>query len=235
MRATILSGGVAHAFVDTSEAIASRLRALGVESSIMTDIEAGLLNQPQVDLLVFNVFRDEYFSARFPADVPDPTYTPSPPARQAVLDHLGRGGGLLALHGAVISFADWSDWRAILGAGWVPGTSGHPKRAAMEVVVLTDAHPIVAGVPSFTLSDDEPYGFLDIALDITPLATSTHGGVEHPMLWIREFGGGRVAYLAPAHGMDTHLTPTFQQLLDRTASWLMRDPTLEPRPVDANA
>lgn len=217
MRALILSGGVAHAFADTSAAIAARLAALDVRSSIATDLEAALARSPDVELLVFNLFRDQYFSRRYPVDVPDPEYTPSPPVRQAIVDHLARGGGLLALHGAVISFADWPQWRSILGAGWKQGTSGHPKRAAMEVRVRPGAHPIVEGTASFRLADDEPYGFLDLEPDNIWLATSAHGGVEHPMLWVRSYGGGRVAYLAPAHGLKTHSHPVYQLLLEDSA------------------
>jgi type 1 glutamine amidotransferase len=221
MRALILSGGVAHSFADTSRAIADRLAELDIVATITSDAETGLTDSASMDLLVFNLFRDDIFSKSWPVDVPDPSYSPSEVARAAVLKHLKQGGGLLALHGAMISFADWYQWGSILGAHWVTGRSGHPKRSAMHVEVLADSHPIVRGIPSFQLAEDEAYGFLDLADDNTVLATSSHGGMDHPMLWIREYRGGRVAYLAPAHGMVTHEHPIYRQLLKRTLEWLV--------------
>lgn len=222
MRAMILSGGVAHAFSDTSAALAGILAPLGVHSTVASEVEAALCAPVPADLLVFNLFRDTDFSARYPSDVPDPDYSPSAAARAAILAHLARGGGVLAVHGAVISFADWPEWAAIIGAGWIPRRSGHPRRSPMDVRIVAGAHPVVAGVESYRLADDEAYGFLDLAPDIEGVAFSEHGGVDHPMLWLRSYGGGRVAYLAPCHGLSSLRHPSHRTLIQRTALWLLR-------------
>jgi len=228
MRAKILSGGVAHHFAATSAALADILAPLGIQSATTDDIEAGLMDGRAVELMVFNVFRDAHFSAAYASDVPEPNYSPSAAARSAILSHLESGGGLLALHGAVISFAAWPEWADMLGARWIQGRSGHPKRSPMQMRIVHGSHPVVAGVESYVLEDDEAYGFLDLAPDVRGVAFSAHGGVDHPMLWLREYRGGRVAYLAPCHGMTTMSHSSHRRLIARTALWLLRrDAALE--------
>jgi len=92
----------------------------------------------------------------------------------------------------------------------------------MQMRIVAGSHPVVAGIDSYQLQDDEAYGFLDLAPDIQGLAFSAHGGVDHPMLWLRDYDAGRVAYLAPCHGMTSLHEPSHRKLIARTALWLVR-------------
>ena len=217
VRGLILSGGVAHAFADTSAAIAARLAALDVRSSIATDLEAALARSPDVELLVFDLFRDQYFFAGT-RSTSRSEYTPSPPVRQAIVDHLARGGGLLALHGAVISFADWPQWRSILGCRLEAGNLGTPETGGDGGEGPPRRTPDRRGVRRrFASPTTSRTAFSTSSRTTSGSRWSAHGGVEHPMLWVRSYGGGRVAYLAPAHGLKTHSHPVYQLLLEDSA------------------
>jgi hypothetical protein len=92
----------------------------------------------------------------------------SPESRAEVEAHLARGGGILALHTAIICFDDWAGWKEILAGRWEWGRSSHPPYGSVEVRPDAPDHPLVAGLPAFNL-DDEAYGNLDLDARVQPL------------------------------------------------------------------
>ena len=68
--------------------------------------------------------------------------------------------------------------------------------------------------PRFT-TVDEVYGFLDVAPDVEPLLTSAHGGAEHPVLWARPVGAGRVVTDLLGHDVGAVTHPSHREVLRR--------------------
>ena len=89
-------------------------------------------------------------------------------ARAEVEAHLARGGGILALHTAIICFDDWAGWKDILAGRWQWGRSSHPPYGPVEVRPDAPEHPLLQGLPAFSL-DDEAYGNLDLDPRVQPL------------------------------------------------------------------
>src|SRR5207247_2572686 len=127
-------------------------------------------------------------------------------------------GGILALHGASISFDDWPEWRELIGGVWRWDRSSHPPLGIATIAVRDRAHPLVAGIEDFEIVD-EIYGFLDYEPDVEPLMTSAHGGTDHPLLWVREVGSGRVVYDALGHDERSFATPEHREVIRRAALW----------------
>ena len=87
---------------------------------------------------------------------------------RGIESHLARGGGLLALHTAIICFDDWPGWKDILGGRWQWGRSSHPPYGRSKCVPTRPTIRCFAALPAFNL-DDEAYGNLDLAPRVQPL------------------------------------------------------------------
>ncbi|MQA13879.1 MAG: ThuA domain-containing protein [Pseudonocardiaceae bacterium] len=235
MRAIVLSGGPTHDFATTSGCLAEVLDEVGLDVEVYDDIEAGVaaLGRDRVGgdgpaatrLLVVNLLR---WTMRVPARYADRAaelgYSPSEQVRAGVRAHLDRGGGLLGMHTASICFDDWPEWGAILGGAWNWDRSHHPPAGPMSVRVSRPDHPLVSGLDGFSLHD-ECYGFLDLQPDVAGLIESEHSGTAHPLLWAREYRGGRVVYDALGHDESAYQVPEHREIVRRAARWAAR---LEP-------
>lgn len=224
--AVIVSGGVAHDFEASSAALAQVLTEASYDVEVTSDVEAALLDladHPTPPLLVLNLLRWSMNVARYAHLRERWSLTLTPAARAAVVTHLERGGGVLAMHGASICFDDWPQWQRILGGTWNWERSSHPPLDETPVTVRVDgaAHPVVAGVEDFPVID-EVYGFLDLQPDVRALMSSAHGEAEHPLLWAREVLGGRVVYDALGHDARSYEAPAHRLIVQRAALWASR-------------
>jgi uncharacterized protein len=220
--AVVVSGGVAHDFPATSAELARVLTEAGFTPTVTEDVEAtltGLAAGGPRPLLVLNLLRWTMRVERYAHLREQWAISLSPEAREALTGHVHGGGGLLALHGASICFDDWPGWRELLGGVWRWDRSTHPPLdGPVRVSVATDRHPLVAGVGDFDVVD-EVYGFLDRTDDVVGLASSPHGGTEHPLLWAREVGAGRVVYDALGHHVPSYAVPEHRRIVQRAARW----------------
>jgi type 1 glutamine amidotransferase len=231
-RSLLLTGGPVHDFAATSRAVAALLEEQGLPATVVSDpgaavdllraAEAGV--EEPVALFAVNTLR---------WGMDQPGYEPLRAEHAhrirdedaAVLDGFVRsGGGLLALHTAVICFDGHPIWRALCGAAWVWGTSTHPPAGPVEVRV-TDvgrSHAVTAGLDDFTV-DDEVYGFLDEVDGLIPLLAADHGGREHPLVWARPVGRGRVVTDLLGHGPASFDHPVHRRLLLAAIAWARGD------------
>jgi uncharacterized protein len=126
----------------------------------------------------------------------------------------GRPVGFAGIHGVTVSFQDSAEFKRLVGASFV----SHPDMGpALEFAVKDAAHPVTAGVRNFRLVD-ELYCF-DYHAPFTTLVTCLHDNVERPVVWTREYGRGRVFYLALGHGVGQMTDPNFQALLVNGIRW----------------
>lgn len=224
-RNVILTGGHTHPFATSAPALAGLLREHGIESTIDDDPERALqtLDSTRAELFTVYALRwtmrggDKYapFRERW-------GFSLSAEGRARVEAHLARGGGLLALHTAIICFDDWPQWRDILGARWEWGRSSHPPYGRVEARIDDPAQPLVRGLAGFTL-DDEAYGNLDMTSDVHALlSVRAAGGAWQPALWTREAGEGRVVVDTLGHDQGAFTHPVHRRIVARAALWALR-------------
>jgi uncharacterized protein len=231
VRNVILSGGVAHDFPATSAALADVLGEVGFRSRVREDLESVLADLDGVGLVTVNLLRWRMETGRYAHLRGRWGLSLGEAAREALRAHVEGGGGLLAMHSAPICFDDWPQWEHLLGGAWIWGRSCHPPLGPVRVSVRTGAHPIVAGIGDFALTD-EVYGFLRLRGDVVPLMTSPHGGADHPLLWAREVGRGRVVYDALGHHPESYDCPEHRAIVQRAAHWALgARPALRDRPM----
>jgi uncharacterized protein len=227
----ILTGGHTHRFDIAAPALAALLHEQGIESDVTEDIEGGLatLAETGADLLTVYALRwsmatgDKYATHRARW-----AFTLSARGRRAIESHLARGGGLLALHTALICFDDWPAWKDILGGVWRWGRSSHPPYGNVQVRFDDADHPVTRGLNAFHLRD-EAYGDLDLDADVRPLMHARAAtGDWQPALWTREAGPGRVAVDTLGHDAGALEHAVHRRVVTRAALWALgqRDPEI---------
>lgn len=220
----VLSGGPIHDLAATSEVLARTLSDDGVESVVVDDPREAIerLVDPRAtwDLVTVNAMRWQMHAARY-ADLRDDwAFDLRDDEAEALAAHVRRGGGLLALHTAVVCFDGHPVWRATIGASWDWDRSHHPPEGEVTIGVTAAGrrHPVTEGFDAFTI-DDEVYGFLDEEPGLVALLTGAHGGRDHPVLWARELGEGRVVTDLLGHSVSSFEHPVHREILRRAARW----------------
>ncbi|MDO9525616.1 MAG: ThuA domain-containing protein [Gemmobacter sp.] len=198
----ILSGGIYHDFPALSQQLAGQLADVGCGVQVVThpaDCATALdRDQPQV-LVVQALHWQMLGNPKYEPFRKEWAYTVGDDLKRAVLAHVARGGGIVALHTGCICFADWPDWQRLLGGGWVWGQSFHA--ADLEQIVVAPAldHPVTSGVAGYSLHD-ELYRDLVIDPAVTVLAVGrTPEGAGAPVAWVRQEGRARIATLTLGH------------------------------------
>lgn len=239
-RALIIAGGVHHPMESSVPSLKARLADIGVESDAVEDIEEGcrMLGSGRYDLLTFSAIRFRMEAPQYEQHRARWALAFSESGREAIRAHLRRGAGLFAVHAATIAFDDWPEWGEILGGRWVWGQSGHPPFGMAEVKFTGASSPLTTGLPDFAC-EDEVYGGLWVAPDVKPLAQARplidktedkagKPGAWMPVLWTRNWQGGRVVYDALGHDAASLEHPVHKKLQTRAALWALgRDKELD--------
>lgn len=226
MRAVVLSGGLTHDFPATTACLTDLLAEQGVTAEVYTDVDAAFRALPGAALLVVNALRWTMTSPgtpeRYRVQAEKEGVRTSPAIHEALTAHLAAGGGLLGIHTASICFDDWPEWGTALGGAWVWGRSNHPPIGPTVTVRVAGEHPLVDGLDEFTIVD-EVYGDLALQPDVTGLLTARQPGTDgpaQPLLWAREYGGGRVVYDALGHHPPSYEVPEHREIVRRAIRWV---------------
>jgi type 1 glutamine amidotransferase len=225
MRNLLIAGGPHHPVGDVAPAVTAAAESLGLATDVFDDIEVGCraLGEGSYRLLTFAALRWTMLNnEKYAPQRAQWGFSLSPAGRAAIRRHLERGGALVALHAASISFDDWPEWGDIVGARWEWGRSGHRPYGPVEVRPCGPAHPITAGVPAFRC-DDEVYAGLAVDPRAQPLMEARAGDdAWSPVLWAREWHGARVVYDALGHDPSSLDHATHRDLMRRAAAWALR-------------
>ena len=136
---------------------------------------------------------------------------------EAFRDYVKHGGGLVVVHAGLTVGGPSSPapaYTEAVGSYFV----SHPPREETHVRV-TAQNEITRGVADFT-ERDEHYQLAYTAPDIEPFleTTSEHGGTTVSG-YLRRFGQGRVAVLAPGHTLAVWENINFQTLFKNAIRW----------------
>ena len=137
----------------------------------------------------------------------------------AVINYTVNGGGILCIHnGILIPVKSGSELLQMFGARF----TGHPEYRQLDFYKATKykEHPVLKDFEPFTMGE-EPYLFeMDTLADMQMLLEYRLDGQRFPAAWARNYGLGRMVYLAPGHDNRSFEVPSFQKLITRSAQWL---------------
>ena len=218
----ILTGGHTHPFATSVPALARLLAEHGIESVVEFDHEAAIARVSKTRPALLTVYALRWTMVQGGKYAPFRErwgFSLSWHARAEVAAHLARGGGILALHTAIICFDDWPGWEDILGGRWEWGRSSHPPYGPVETRLDAPEHPLLAGLPAFRL-DDEAYGNLRLDPRVRPLMhVRATDGAWHPALWTHESDKGRVVVDTLGHDAGAFAHAIHGRIVARAALW----------------
>ncbi|ACQ81548.1 conserved hypothetical protein [Beutenbergia cavernae DSM 12333] len=200
-----------HDFPGTSEAIAGVLRKEGHAVEVRPT-EPDAFDLAGADLLVVNAGGGLH---------EDTGGTEWAAAHAALTTTLSIGMPVLGVHAAANTFTDVPAWHARLGGRWVVGTSMHPERGESRFDVVMPPHPIVAGLHTLHVADDERYSRLETDPFVVPLLDHAHDGLRHVCAWVHDGAHGRAVYDGLGHGATSYDSPDRRELLLREVRWLL--------------
>ncbi|MEM7699050.1 MAG: ThuA domain-containing protein [Verrucomicrobiota bacterium] len=114
--------------------------------------------------------------------------------------------------------AEVDDWRRFLGVT----SRKHEHQSQYAVEVNEPTHPVLRGFPSdWVTPKDELYIIEKLWPGATALASSVSEktGETHPVIWVNDFNGTRVAGTTYGHSDDTFRDPVFIRLLANAILW----------------
>jgi type 1 glutamine amidotransferase len=178
--------------------LAGTLRGAELESRVISDDLADLNaeNLPRFDVIL-----------NFSTDL-----VPTDAQLDALLAAVRGGTGYVGLHAATATFRGREPYHELVGS-WF-NRHDPIKRFWLEI---DGSHPVTAGVPSFE-TEDELYELRDVLPDCRILASAE----GWPQVYVREYGAGRVAYIAPGHDRRTLERPEYAQLVTQAIAWAGR-------------
>lgn len=136
------------------------------------------------------------------------------------------GGGFIGIHSAADTEYDWEWYGELVGAYF----RSHPPVQKARVIVEDPAHFTMRSLPRTSEWMDEWYDYRQnprphVKVLATVDESSYTGGVmgnDHPIIWCREFDGGRSWYTGLGHTIETWNDARFQMILRDAILWVAR-------------
>jgi len=147
-------------------------------------------------------------------------------AKRGLVEWMAKGGGFVGVHAAADSFKNAPEYLAMLGGVF----AGHPFVRRYLVSLADREHPVTREIEGYAIEHwekwpvfeyevrDEQY-LLDYDSRMRVLATALYQGKTWPVCWVRDWGQGRVFYLALGHNVEACQAPIFQALFANGARW----------------
>lgn len=142
--------------------------------------------------------------------------------RLALIEWVGKGGGLVGTHTASDTFHGWEPYLEMIGAQFMT----HGKQQLGELIVKK--HPITSHLPEKWQLFEEWYCYKNMQDDFTPIMYLDGSKLEedyykeagvYPHGWIENFGEGRVFHSALGHRQDVWENEDFQSMLLKAIQW----------------
>jgi len=155
---------------------------------------------------------------------------------------VGKGGGLLLLHGGITTLNNSSKFSDLVGASF----DYHPPQQQVQVKLENPNHPLVAAFAKEGFSHvDEPYFYKNAysKLNFTPLLYFDNAQIQSQranqelksgktyVAWIRPEGKGKVMYIAPSHNAQSFENPALLQFFLDGLQYVVGDVNCDETPI----
>jgi type 1 glutamine amidotransferase len=141
--------------------------------------------------------------------------------KSALKTYVTEGGGFMAIHGAVFGPLACEDQWAWYGEMFCCAFTNHSQVVPAMVTLSDAAHASNTGLPAQWQRTDEWYNFTGTprgcARILATVDETTYAGgrmgKDHPLVWCRQVGRGRMWYTAMGHTESSFAEPLFRKHL----------------------
>ena len=217
----IFTGGIFHPFDETSKTLSNIINNYGYESEITHNIEEGIKNINDYDLITFNTLRWRMLNhEKYIPYIDDWQFSLSVNSRELLDNFIKNGGKMMAFHTSSICFDDWEGWSKLLGGKWDWDKSFHPPIETIEVSPLGNSI-LNKGIKKFEVND-EVYHNLHIEKNSRPFlsAKSNTSKEEHIVGWTYQYQKGKTVYNALGHDSESLKNPNMINIIEKSLLWL---------------
>jgi type 1 glutamine amidotransferase len=150
----------------------------------------------------------------------------SPAGRAHFTGFVERGGGVVALHHAIVSYPDWPWYRDLIGGQYLQGArDGRPPSTYLHDQDLdlraVTPHAITRDI-ELPRIHDETYKGMWIAPTNTVLLATSHPTSDGPVAWVSAYRSARVVYVQLGHGSEAHRNAGYRGLVRNAVLWAAR-------------
>lgn len=139
----------------------------------------------------------------------------TPEREKGLLEFVRNGGGFVGIHSATDSFRGSRAYIDMIGGEFLT----HPPQQEFKVFIENKYHYLTVRMPDFKVYD-EMYHLQSYEPDkVDLIAYTIWQGKKLPMAYTREYGRGRVVYLANGHSLEVLNHPEFKKLMIRSIAW----------------
>ena len=140
-------------------------------------------------------------------------------------DYVKNGGGVVGVH-ATDAFKKSDVYWRIFGGQFIGHGGG-----TFPIEFTDTKHPITKGMKGFEISDESYRDkFHPETVDkLHHLGRINRGNENHSMIWIHEYGKGRLFSTGLGHDEKAWQNPALQKLTIRALYWAARKPVKDPR------
>jgi uncharacterized protein len=237
IKVLIITGDHGHAWKETTPFIRDFLTKAGMKVDVTETPRKDLTsdNLAKYDVLLLN-YKDTKNGG------PDTKW--SDENKQAFTDAVKGGKGLLVYHHASSAFVGGSDFdkefERVIAGGWRK-QGNHGKRHVFTVRIADKDHPITKDMPGVLQhTNDELYQNSVMLPGSKVLATAysdksldpKNSGKDEPVVWVAEYGKGRVCENVLGHDVAAMQSPGFQALMIRGIEWCATGKAESPVPAE---
>ena len=145
-----------------------------------------------------------------------------------------QGGGFVAIHSGSDTYYQEPRYLELVGGYF----DGHPWHQRVAVTVEDVGHPATRHLGERFVITDEIYQFKNwqpekvrVLMSLDMEATELKKPYHVPVLWVKDYGKGRVMHMSLGHREDVWTNPTYQASLIGGVRWLLG---LEPGDATPN-
>lgn len=211
IKALMLVGGDFHDYTTLPARLADRLAQ---RSDVTVQVTADLASVSRnalrdVQVLIINTCHRPPLTEEF---------------KQAVVEHVQSGKGLVVVHCSLWSYLDWPEWTEMIGGR----VETHDKFGTFEVVILDPTHPTMLSLGNRFGITDEPY-LVDqrdpdalVLMETAEARHDTSGKLRSgpdPQVWVKRYGQGRIFVTTLGHDAAAQETEQFVTLMNNGIRW----------------
>ncbi|MHB0998778.1 MAG: ThuA domain-containing protein [Armatimonadota bacterium] len=139
----------------------------------------------------------------------------TPEREKGLLEFIKNGGGFVGIHSAADSFRGSRAYVDMINGEFLT----HPEPHEFNVSIVNKDHYLTTRVPDFSIYDEMYHLQNYDPSKVTLLAQTPWKGQQMPMAYVKDYGSGRVAYLANGHFHQSWNHLEFRKMLIRAINW----------------